>query len=79
VQLARGHEEPQKVLWFPVDPALVEIAKKVGDEATLAQCSAKNECLQHQPRLIVGGNGVSGQAFVDNKAFREYAGTTFHA
>jgi adenosylhomocysteine nucleosidase len=79
VQLARGHEEPQKVLWFQADPALVEIAKKVGGEATLARCSAKNECLQHQPRLIIGGNGVSGQAFVDNKAFREYAGATFHA
>ncbi len=28
---------------------------------------------------MVGGNGVSGQAFVDNKAFREYAFKTFEA
>jgi len=28
---------------------------------------------------MVGGNGVSGQAFVDNAAFREYAFKTFQA
>jgi adenosylhomocysteine nucleosidase len=31
------------------------------------------------PRLVVGGNGVSGQAFVDNAAFREYTFRTFQA
>ena len=79
VELARGHEQPEKVLWFQVDPGLIAIARSIDGNAALTQCSARNECLQHKPRLIVGGNGVSGQAFVDNKAFREYVSTTFKA
>jgi adenosylhomocysteine nucleosidase len=79
VEIARRHGAPEKVLWFPVDPGLLEIARKLQDETALVQCTAKNECLQHRPRLIVGGKGVSGQAFVDNKAFREYVGTAFGA
>ena len=31
------------------------------------------------PKLVVGGNGVSGQAFMDNAAFREYTFRTFQA
>ena len=44
----------------------------------LAACAA-GTCLKHPPQLVVGGNGVSGQAFMDNKAFREYTFDTFHA
>jgi adenosylhomocysteine nucleosidase len=29
--------------------------------------------------VVLGGNGVSGQAFVDNAGFREYAYRTFEA
>jgi adenosylhomocysteine nucleosidase len=32
-----------------------------------------------KPQLVVGGNGVSGQAFMDNKAYREYTYKTFQA
>jgi adenosylhomocysteine nucleosidase len=45
----------------------------------LAQCTANGQCLKHRPKVVVGGNGVSGQAFVDNRAFREYVGKTFKA
>jgi adenosylhomocysteine nucleosidase len=45
----------------------------------LAQCTADNRCLGHRPRVVVGGNGISGQAFVDNKAFREYTARVFDA
>jgi adenosylhomocysteine nucleosidase len=78
VEIARGREAPEKVLWFRVDPALLKVAQKISGDA-LARCTAKNECLQHQPRLIIGGNGVSGQAFVDNQAFRDYVGASFQA
>jgi adenosylhomocysteine nucleosidase len=44
----------------------------------LESCNA-GVCLTHKPQLMVGGNGVSGQAFVDNAAFREYAFKTFEA
>jgi nucleoside phosphorylase len=36
-------------------------------------------CLTRKPTVLVGGHGVSGQAFVDNNAFRDYARKTFGA
>jgi adenosylhomocysteine nucleosidase len=65
--------------WFPSDPALLEIARKVATKVDLSDCVAENNCLQHKPRIVVGGNGVSGQAFVDNAKFREYVLGTFQA
>jgi len=79
VEVARRHGVPEKVLWFPVDPELLALARKLQDEPALTQCTPNNECLQRRPRLVVGGKGVSGQAFVDNSAFREYVGTAFGA
>jgi adenosylhomocysteine nucleosidase len=40
---------------------------------------AKPVCLVHAPKVVVGGNGVSGTAFVDNAAFRKYVFATFKA
>jgi adenosylhomocysteine nucleosidase len=65
--------------WFPSDPKLLNIARKVSATADLSDCAAENDCLSHKPRIIVGGNGVSGQAFVDNAKFREYVLGTFQA
>ena len=79
VQIAKGRMPPERMLWFPVDAGLLDVARKVAAEASLAQCASQAECLAHKPRVVIGGNGVSGQAFVDNKAFREYVGTTFKA
>jgi adenosylhomocysteine nucleosidase len=45
----------------------------------LKDCTAENVCLTHKPAVLVGGHGVSGQAFVDNAAFRDYAQKTFGA
>ena len=78
VQIAQGHEPPKKVTWFHVDPALLETARAVAHTAALHDC-AQQQCLKHKPRVVVGGNGVSGQAFVDNKAFRQYARSAFQA
>jgi len=36
-------------------------------------------CLSHKPELVVGGNGVSGPVFVDNKALRKHLFQAFHA
>ena len=67
-----------KQFWFDADPALLEVARRIGDVA-LETCDAQRNCLGHPPRLVLGGNGVSGQAFVDNAAFREYTHKTFQA
>ncbi|MEO7887558.1 MAG: 5'-methylthioadenosine/S-adenosylhomocysteine nucleosidase [Polaromonas sp.] len=68
---------PVRKFWFEVDPRMLEVARGMGN-IDLGACNA-GVCLTHKPQLMVGGNGVSGQAFVDNAAFREYAFKTFQA
>jgi adenosylhomocysteine nucleosidase len=65
--------------WFEVDPAMLAAAREVGAAVRLERCAAPDRCLGREPRLEVGGSGVSGQAFVDNKAFREHVLATFGA
>lgn len=65
--------------WFPADPALVALARRIAPEAVLKRCSASGKCLEKPPKVVVGGNGVSGQSFVDNAALRAWAFSTFQA
>ena len=65
--------------WFPADPALLATAGKVAASLDLAACNAAKDCLAQPPKIVVGGNGVSGPAFVDNAAFREWVSATFDA
>ncbi|HEV2557495.1 MAG TPA: 5'-methylthioadenosine/S-adenosylhomocysteine nucleosidase [Microvirga sp.] len=65
--------------WFDADPRLLDLARGIAAAARLERCAQGNACLQDPPRLVVGGNGVSGQAFVGNAAFREYTFKTFGA
>ena len=53
-------------------PVVVANLSRVG-------CDAQQRCLSHEPHVVIGGNGVSGQAFVDNAAFRDYTFRTFEA
>lgn len=65
--------------WFAADPGMLTIARSL-QGLELAQChAASSQCLTQRPRLVVGGNGVSGPAFVDNKAFREHTFKAFGA
>ena len=74
-----GAGAPETRFWFPVDDALLAAARRAAAQAALDRCTADAACLQHAPRVVVGGAGVSGSAFIDNAAFREYAFTTFGA
>jgi len=69
----------EEKFWFPVDPEMLAVAKEVAAAVDLAQCTPDGVCLSYDPVVKVGGNGVSGQAFVDNAAFRDYAWKTFQA
>lgn len=71
-----GEEER---FWFATDPALLDAAREVAAKLDLTDCVEENKCLSHKPKIVVGGNGVSGQAFVDNAKFREYVLSTFQA
>ena len=79
VEVAKGGEEPESKFWFAVDPDLLAIAERVAAEVKLDDCAAADQCLSTAPSIHVGGNGVSGAAFVDNAEFREYAFETFEA
>ena len=79
VGVTRKDGAPEKRFWFASDPQLLAVARKVASEVELAECADEKTCLSHKPKIIVGGNGVSGQAFVDNARFREYVSATFQA
>lgn len=79
VQVARPGGEPEKIEWFAADAHLLSVARRIAASVHLDRCDVKHQCLDHQPKIVVGGNGVSGQAFVDNAAFRDYVFHTFSA
>lgn len=68
----------EKRFWFDADPRLLAVARRLS-AVELARCDARGACLSVAPALKVGGHGVSGSAFVDNAAFREYSFRTFEA
>ena len=74
-----GLEAPETRFWFPVEEALLDGARRTAAEASLERCTAENACLEHTPRIVIGGPGVSGGAFVDNAAFRAWTFETFGA
>jgi adenosylhomocysteine nucleosidase len=73
-----GHAGIERRFWFEADPGLLAVAARMQD-MPLGRCDAAGKCLGHAPHVVVGGNGVSGQAFVDNAALREYAFRAFQA
>ena len=77
--LRPGAEQPEPRFWFPVDKALLASAGNAAANATLARCTGEDRCLEAAPKIVVGGSGVSGSAFIDNAAFRTWAFETFGA
>ena len=74
-----GFKEPEERFWFPVDARLLDVARQVAQGVALGDCAPNGKCLTRKPTIVVGGNGVSGQSFVDNAKFRTYAFDTFKA
>ncbi len=73
-----GSDKEETRSWFEVDSKMLEVARTL-TSLDLAKCNAANQCLSHTPQIVVGGNGVSGQVFMDNARFREYTFNTFEA
>ncbi len=61
------------------DPALVELARKVAANVKLQRCVTASKCLAHQPKIAVGGTGVSAGVFADNAQFRTYLSKAWNA
>jgi adenosylhomocysteine nucleosidase len=74
-----GSNEPRPGFWFPVDPTLLETARGLADTIDLQDCNEGERLPSEPPRIVVGGNGVSGMTFVDNADFREFVFETFEA
>jgi adenosylhomocysteine nucleosidase len=78
-QVARHVGQLERRAWFPADPQLIAVARTVAAKVALKRCTSGGQCLSHAPQVVVGGNGVSGQSFVDNAALRSWAYATFQA
>ena len=77
--LRTGAERPETRFWFTVDDRLLTAARSVADKVALSRCTTEGSCLEETPRIVVGGSGVSGSAFVDNAAFRTWTFQSFGA
>lgn len=71
-------DEYDTIFWFPVSSELLSYTTSIPN-TILQKCTPDNVCLENQPIIKVGGNGVDGQTFVDNAEFREYVWNTFQA
>ncbi len=69
----------ERRFWFPVDSAALVLAARIAPSVRLSRCMRVDLCVDHQPRIVVGGNGVAGPTFVDNAAYREWVWATFRA
>jgi adenosylhomocysteine nucleosidase len=69
----------ERRFWFAADSSALVTARRVAATAHLSRCTSSGACLEHEPQIVIGGNGVSGPTFVDNAAYREWAWKTFHA
>ena len=78
-EISRIGRQPEKRLWFAVDRHLLDVAKTVSTKIALKNCTENQKCLEHSPKVVIGGRGLSGQAFVDNSAFRDYVRNAFKA
>lgn len=71
--------KPARRFWFDVDPGLLEIARQAAASVELEHCDAAGLCFENPPKIVVGGNGVTGSIFMDNARFRDYLHVTFEA
>jgi adenosylhomocysteine nucleosidase len=66
-------------LWFAADAKMLEIANTVVDSVALTMCTSAGVCLEHEPRVNVGGNGVSNSFFVNDPIYRTFLWESFEA
>lgn len=69
----------ERRFWFAVDSTALATVQRIAPRIALRRCVSETSCLAHAPRVVIGGNGVSGPTFVDNAAYREWVWATFRA
>ncbi|MBT0668189.1 5'-methylthioadenosine/S-adenosylhomocysteine nucleosidase [Novosphingobium profundi] len=85
VRVGNANRAPERHYRLAVDPGLLDLAQKVTAKITLQRCTGPAgsasgpHCLAREPRVVVGGTGVSAGVFADNKEFREYLQSAWDA
>jgi adenosylhomocysteine nucleosidase len=72
-------DQPEEQFWFPADPEGLQTARRIAGQVTLSRRTEDGRSLSAEPRVVVGGHGVSGPTFVDNAAYRQWVWQTFQA
>ncbi len=67
------------VFWFKADPDMLRTAETISAGVRLEKCWLVVNCLPHEPRIVTGGRGLSGPAFVDNADYRTWLYANFQA
>ena len=70
-------DSSETMFWFSVDPELLAVAEGIEDLELLSEKDGAK--LSYVPKLVVGGNGISGMTFVDNASYRDWAFENFQA
>lgn len=78
VEVVRGAGATERKTWFDADADLLAVARRAAAGVALKRCAGER-CLKAEPKVVVGGHGVSGQSFVDNAQLRAWAFSTFDA
>lgn len=66
-----GDAKPRPMASFPVSPELLSVARKVAGDLKLPGGRGRNA------RIVIGGPGMAGPVFLDNRDYREYAYKTW--
>lgn len=85
VRVGNASEPMKRHYRMAVDPALLDLSRKVAGDVKLRRCTEATRtaypggakeiaaaCLSHEPKIVVGGTGVSAGVFADNAQFRQY-------
>jgi adenosylhomocysteine nucleosidase len=78
--MANDGTPPKRIYRLPVDPALLDLARRVVPMVTLERCvpplpdmrPGSALCLPRTPRIEIGGTGVTAGVYADNAEFRRY-------
>jgi adenosylhomocysteine nucleosidase len=86
VRVGNAMESARRQYTIAVDPKLVAIARDIARKVVLKRCIGSEDqpvssgrCLEREPKIVVGGTGVSAGVFADNAEFREYLQQAWHA
>jgi adenosylhomocysteine nucleosidase len=77
VMTANNSPQGEYKFAYPVDAAMLAVARTLNPK--LSQCGGApsaapdpKRCMKHIPKMVVGGAGVSGTAFLANADYRKY-------